>query len=206
MFPLIFNSATTIRDQAVRVPKFLGGLAEIGRRGRKSATRLSTDLSAAIITYSYSMNPDLISIFIEHESTYLPEPPIGFFPASSYTGLVIYAKGAYPVHGEDETGQLAAALFPRIYDTDMNLIVDSEMIDPEFLSFWGVVRYAEGEDFLLESDRIGTYPLVTMAREIFGTNRCDVIIPTDVGLKLLADERNRRLITQGRVVIICDFP
>ena len=206
MFPLLFDSVSNIQDKAINAPDLLSGLAEIGRNGRRTATRLDSTLSSAIITYAYSMYPDLVSVFIKHQNTYLPEIPIGFYPSSTYTGLVIYAKGSFPVHGEDAAESLRPALLPKIYDTKMNLITESTMVEPEYLSYWGVVRYTEDDDYLFQGDRVGPYPLVTMARKVFGNNRCDLIIPEEVALKVLANRENRKLISQGRILVICDLP
>jgi hypothetical protein len=55
-------------------------------------------------------------------------------------------------------------------------------------------------------ERVGDEPLKILAYEVFGTLRTDLVITRDDALRLLSRPENVRLITEGRVVIVCDVP
>ena len=54
---------------------------------------------------------------------------------------------------------------PRIYDESMNLLFESNMVDPKIAVAHGVVGYTSDVDLLRGRGRAGDVPMVTMARE-----------------------------------------
>ena len=62
--------------------------------------------------------------------------------------------------------------------------------------------YTYSYDLTKIGERIGMYPLRTMAYKVYGKNRTDLILPDEAVKKLISSEHNRDLLRQGRVVII----
>ena len=52
------------------------------------------------------------------------------------------------------------------------------------------------------ADRIGSNPLRILARGVFGRNDTDLLIPTESAHRLLATADNRRLLREGRILVV----
>jgi hypothetical protein len=131
---------------------------------------------------------------------------LGFVPSRNFTGLVIYARGQLPAHGKDIRQTVRPALFPALYDEDMNLLLSVEMCDPDYLKRWGMAVYAESEQSSLLLERIGAAPLRTVARGVFGINATDLLLPAEAADRLMAREANQNMLRQGRVLIVIGEP
>ncbi len=170
------------------------------------SSSMSLDLSSVTNTYKFNIFEDLIPILIDHKK---PEPVpdiLNWEPTASFSGIVIYAAEPLPYYGESETGILQPAVFPKIFSTGMELAASASMADPEYLKKWGFVLYTDSIDERKFEERIGLYPLRTVAESIFGNNHTDILIPAEAVRKLLYNKDNRRLIREGRIMIIIGSP
>ena len=171
--------------------------------GKSTAPVLSQELQTAIV---YHQNPlqELANLFVKHNAPYTPS----FFPLGTaskvYTGILIDARGQLPVHGEYSSEQLNPCLFPKIWNKNMNLIYEKNIVDPSRAKKHGIVLYTGTLDESLYRDRIGTEPLRIIARGIFGDNRTDPIISNEDAERILAKSENIELLRQGKIVIVCD--
>ena len=171
--------------------------------GKNTAPILSQELQNAII---YHQNPlqDIAKLFVKHNAPYTPS----FFPFGTaskvYTGILIDARGQLPVHGEYSSEKLNPCLFPKIWNKNMNLIYEKNMVDPAQAKKQSIVFYTGTLDESKYRDRIGTEPLRIIARGIFGDNRTDPIISNDDAERILAKKENIELLRQGKIVIVCD--
>jgi hypothetical protein len=96
------------------------------------------------------------------------------------------------------------ALFPRIWDEQMNLLLDKGMCAPESLARWGMVGYSQAVDDPAADLRVGNVPLRLAARGVFGDNDTDIVISMDGARQLLALPENIALLQTGRIVIVYD--
>ena len=171
--------------------------------GKSTAPVLSQELQTAIV---YHQNPlqELANLFVKHNAPYTPS----FFPLGTaskvYTGILIDARGQLPVHGEYSSDQLNPCLFPKIWNKNMNLIYEKNIVDPSRAKKHGIVLYTGTLDESLYRDRIGTEPLRIIARGVFGDNRTDPIISNEDAERILAKSENIELLRQGKIVIVCD--
>lgn len=171
--------------------------------GKSTAPVLSQELQNAII---YHQNPlqDMAKLFVKHNAPYAPS----FFPLGTaskvYTGILIDARGQLPIHGEYSREKLNPCLFPKIWNTNMNLIYEKNMVDPHQAKQQSIVFYTGTLDESKYRDRIGTEPLRIIARGLFGDNRTDPIISNDDAERILAKKENIELLRQGKIVIVCD--
>jgi hypothetical protein len=143
-------------------------------------------------------------LLIRHRKPFPVPRILGFVPTRNYSGIVIFAQGEYEQFGKLELGSLMPALFPKIYDEEMNLVLEKSMCDPDTLREWGMIAYSDDLDLKRYSYRVGSFPLTLMAKAIFGTNSTDIIIPSEAAAEILSLEENRRLLSQAKIVIIYD--
>ena len=171
--------------------------------GKSTAPVLSQELQTAIV---YHQNPlqELANLFVKHNAPYTPS----FFPLGTaskvYTGILIDARGQLPVHGEYSSEQLNPCLFPKIWNKNMNLIYEKNIVEPSRAKKQGIVLYTGTLDESMYRDRIGTEPLRIIARGVFGDNRTDPIISNEDAERILAKSENIELLRQGKIVIVCD--
>jgi hypothetical protein len=151
---------------------------------------------------SYSLDIDAVaSLFLSGASPSPIRSPLDARPARAYSGIIIYAKGELPVHGEDVDDRAEPCLFPRVYDSGMNLILDKSLVLPDSLAKGGVLGYASGIG-VEAGERVGSDPLRVMAIELFGDKRTDFIISREDALRILSSPGNRELLRRGRVVVV----
>ena len=171
--------------------------------GKSTAPVLSQELQTAIV---YHQNPlqELANLFVKHNAPYTPS----FFPLGTaskvYTGILIDARGQLPVHGEYSSDQLNPCLFPKIWNKNMNLIYEKNIVEPSRAKKQGIVLYTGTLDESMYRDRIGTEPLRIIARGVFGDNRTDPIISNEDADRILAKSENIDLLRQGKIGSVCD--
>jgi len=179
-------------------------ISEIALKGTKENSYKSNNMKDINVTYSYPLigEDGLISVFIEHSVSNPIKRNLGFYPTRKFSGLVIYAQGEYPAYGKNRKEYIQPCLFPTIYDEDMNIILDRWMCNPDFLKGWGMVKYTYSSYEKPHTKRIGLNPLRTMAIKVFGKHSTDIILPQDATRRLLLREDNRKLLTEGRILVI----
>jgi hypothetical protein len=179
----------------------LVGLADLARVESSSFSKDMREFRA-----SYSLRLDAVaSLFLTGASPSPIRAPLEARPTRAYTGIVIYAKGKLPVHGESTEGEAQPCLFPRIYDEGMGLVLDRSLVLPEVLAGdageGGVLGYASGMG-VAAGARVGSDPMRVMALELFGDSRTDYLISKDDALRILSSPGNRELLREGRVVVV----
>ncbi len=203
---ITLNSLNTVGERIKEREDLYRNLHNLASEGKKQFANLSRDVRQVHVRYYFSFfgEKGLITPFIEHSRAFPIKKYLGFEPSRTFTGLVIFAQGLYPAHGKRGSERITPSLFLKLYDEDMNLILSSEMCEPETLMKWGMAAYIDSVDYKENYERIGAFPLKTMARGVFGKNSTDILIPNDIARKLLCREGNHKLLKQGRILIIID--
>jgi hypothetical protein len=102
-------------------------------------------------------------------------------------------------------------LFPKIWDTEMNLIYDRNMLEPQFEGT--IVRYTTAQNIFQKNPSglseelqkvVGDRPLRIFAQGVFGIKPTDLIIERSDAMTIISSEENRRLLSQGKVVFVFD--
>jgi hypothetical protein len=201
---LVITSWDTLGGAADADPALAGALAGIAGRGTLDASRMSEDLSTVRLAWTFPLfGPDgVASLLVTHKLPFPLTRPLGDVPAGRYTGVVIYAAEPLPSWGTSAERLPRPALFPRIFDEGMSLVLDKEMCDPASLVRWGMVAYTDDPADPGPEDRIGQNPLRILARGVFGRNDTDLLIPAESARRLLATEENSRLLREGRILVI----
>lgn len=162
----------------------------------QNVTVLLTGLSALLVRHTVPAS--------------LPRPLI---PQTSknYTGIVIFAQETLPIYGRQGSARLTPCLFPKIWDSEGSLVYEKNMVYPDIAKSRGIVRYSTANQVLQQTpsgiapalqDLIGERPLRILADKVFGKLPTDPVISKEDALVLLSSDNNRRLLNEGRVVII----
>jgi hypothetical protein len=204
------DSSDTIGDLVNRGVFSLRETGDIIAASRKVAPALSADLR--FLSAGYTIAVDTIgAAFVKHSRPAELFRTLVPVPSASYTGIIIIAGGPLPVHGRNTSAVLLPCLFPKIWDTDMNLIYERNHTDPRIGLQSAMVRYDREENIFrptpsglseeLES-LVGPNPLRIIARGVFGVRPTDPVIDREDALIIISSENNRRLLREGRVALI----
>jgi hypothetical protein len=191
--------ADTLEDGTLSINELLGLIKTLARR----ESRFSQDFRSFTAVYELPLT-DISSLYVRHTSPYDLPAPLDYVPARAYTGIIIYAKGMLPVHGEHVLAEVRPCLFPRIYDEKMNTILERNIVSPEAVRRWGIVGYTDNMEAALLEERTGDNPLRIAASGVFGTTRTDIVISREEALRILALPENRALLREGRIVIVIE--
>jgi hypothetical protein len=210
LLSLPLDSSTVLRDLLERGEISLKATDLISGAARMIAPAMSIDLSTLSSHYIVDLR-QLSATLVSHDRPSDPMRMLIASPSASYTGIIIIANEALPIHGKRSSALTLPSLFPKVWDTDMNLIYERSMVDRQ--STTTVVKYVSpqrifqdtpsGLDWELEA-LVGPNPLRVIARGVFGTRPTDPIIDRDDALLILSSEHNRALLREGKVAIVLD--
>lgn len=199
------DSSATVEDLIGSGALSLNDVISAVAAARRSAPVLSTDMGTLSVAYSIDLH-SLSARLVRHRHAAEPKRTLEGRATRPYTGIVIYADDPLAVHGRHDTSRANACFFPKIWDSDMNLIYERNMVEPALARGRGIVRYASArEAAAAEADYValvGPTPLRILARGLFGVHATDPVIDRDDALKITSSEENRRLLREGRVVIV----
>ena len=184
-------------------PALFDRVSDVAAGAQVEGTVLSDDFSQLIARYALPLfgQNGIASPLFPTRSVAIPSR-LGWVPTRPFSGLLIYAKGKLPAAGSNGAATARPALFPRIFDEDMTLVLDKGMCSPEALARWGMVGYAASLEDSAALLRVGELPLRLVARGVFGDNDTDIVIPTEGVRQLLILPENRALLREGRIVIV----
>ena len=176
----------------------------------KINSSLSADLTRMTGRFSL-LTEKISSLLLRHRRSMEPSRPLIPAQAANYTGIIIIADKELPVHGRMTQALLEPCLFPKIWDTNMNLIYERNMIEPGSQRGAQMLTYTAPETVFrptpsgLEGELAalaGPNPLRIFARGVYGINPTDPVIDQYDALQILSTENNRRLLREGRVVLV----
>lgn len=200
-FWLLVDSTDRLGNCVDRGDLDLADLNAIIDEGKKTPPWFSSDLKQVSMTSTVPLSK-IGSLFIRHTKTWEPKPPLDTTYTRPYSGIVIDARGRLPVHGEYVTDQVKSCLLPRVWNANMDLVYEKNMVQPDIALKRGIIGYSADEQ--RTRDRAGNDPLRIMARAVFGKNRTDPVISREDYLKIVSIPENRSLLREGKVVILCD--
>lgn len=200
---ILINSSSCLGDMIETGEISLQDIDSVMQKGETTPLWFSGDLKQITTTHTIAL-ADIASLFIKHKDAYQQKLPLDSTPSRAYSGILIDARGKLPVHGEYVSDRLIPCLLPRIWNTDMDLVYEKNMVNPEIALQRGIIRYTDTDTEAPIKDRIGTDPLRILARGVFGQNRTDPIISYHDYLKIVSVPENLELLEEGKVVILCD--
>jgi len=208
------DSSSTIADLIIRGEFSLLEADALTLMAQSVPPALSSDLKNISASYTMPLS-GLSSALLRHNR---PSPimrTLSPVSTAQYTGIIIIAAENLPVHGRRSSALPIPCLFPKIWDSDMNLVYERNMLEMQYTAAQNtaMVRYAPPESIFQNNPSgltpelaaiVGDRPLRIFARGVFGIKPTDPIIDRNDALLIISSEENRRLLSQGKVVIILD--
>ncbi|QQO11362.1 polymerase [Breznakiella homolactica] len=204
------DSSSTIEDLINRGELSLHSIGELALSARRFPPAFSPDL--ALMTAAYTIDLKTISAaLVRHRQAADTPRTLLPVPSASYTGIIIFADTEVPIHGRNLRAAPLPCLFPKIWDSEMNLIYERNMVEPRIARDQGIILYTgaagvfranpSGLDDTLTA-RVGSNPLRILARGVFGVLLTDPVIDRDDALLIISSEENRRLLREGKVAFV----
>ena len=203
LLSLFHDSEKNLSDMVIDNQITLDQIYHFIMGGYKTPDVFSQDLKYLKTTNTVN-TINLTKELVRHSHAYNPEKPIEIVPSRPYTGIIIDARGALPVHGEYVKSEVFPCFFPRIWDEDMESFYERNIVNPDAIKEKDIVAYHYSDDITLYEDRIGGDPLYIKATQVYGRNRTDPIIKHKDALKIFTIPQNVELLKQGKVVILLD--
>ena len=203
------DSSYTISDLVRRGELTMQDVDNFASRARAVPPALSRDFTSLAAAYTLNI-ADISAALIRHTRPVQVPRTIRPVPASFYTGIIIIASESLPIHGRMGSALAQPCLFPQIWDSEMNLIFERNMLNTNVRT---AVRYFRMRDIFAAGPSglspeitsvVGTRPLRIFAQGVFGITPSDLIIDRDDVLLIISNEENRRLLSEGRIAIILD--
>ncbi len=199
---LTIDSRTTVRDRIAASPSITRVMREQAAGGETISARFREDFSRFDLILRYRLFPDIAGHFIPHLEAAQIAPELEYVPSGSYSGIVIFAEGSLPIYGTRRSAELEPALFPKIFDADMELIFEEHFADPEWIRRWGPLGYFEEDDMDRVYARVGEVPLFIHATGLFGIHSTDILVSRRSGRQLRADEHILSLLREGKIAVV----
>lgn len=203
LLSLFENSENDLSESVIHEDLSLDQVYRFIMGGHKTPDVFSKDLKYLNTTNTTNIN-DLGKLLVRHSYAYNPQKPIESVPSRAFSGIIIDARGAFPVHGEYVKSEVYACFFPQIWDDQMSSIYEKNIVDPATVTEKGLVKYHYSDDIADYEDRVGSDPLYIKASQVYGRNRTDPIIKHRDALKILTVPENIKLLQEGKVVILLD--
>ena len=133
LLALYTDSESTLEDFIINEELYLDDVYHFIMNGYKTPDVFTPD--AATLYSTNTLEVDRIGQkLIKHKYGYLPEEPIDLVPSRAYSGIIIDARGALPVHGEFINEKTNACFFPTIWDENMNIIYEKNTADHKYIT------------------------------------------------------------------------
>ena len=203
------DSSSVIADLVGRGEWTLWEAEHLAMQASSVPPALSPDLSSLSASYTLGL-AGIVAAHLRHERPAEVPRTLSPITARTYTGIVIIASESQPVHGMKSLALPRPCLFPKIWDTDMNLIFERNMLMPMAGT---MVRYFPEREIFAGGPSglspeitavVGERPLRIFARGVFGISPTDPIISRDDALLIISTAENRNLLREGRIAIILD--
>ncbi|MCL2762185.1 MAG: polymerase [Treponema sp.] len=216
LLALQIDSSSIMADLVQRGEWDVLSIKDLALQARTIPPALSPDLVNLLGFYTLDIAKISAALIRHNQPTEIPRT-LSPVSAPAYTGIVIIAAETLPIHGMRSTALLRPCLFPKIWDTEMNLIFERNMLNPRARLPNGqagtMARYfpiqtifAGGPSGLSPEITavVGDRPLRIFARGVFGIQPTDPVIGREDALTIISSEANRSLLREGRVAIILD--
>jgi len=207
------DSSSTIADLVNRGEFSLYEAEQLALRAQVVPPALSADMRNMSSFYTLGLS-NVSRSLLRHNRPSAIMRTLTPVSSADYTGIIIIAAEILPVYGMKSSALPIPCLFPKIWDSDMNLIYERSMLEtrPD-IQYESMVRYAPIESIYQNNpsglskeliELIGDKPLRIFARGVFGSKPTDLIIDNSDAALIISSPGNRRLLSQGKVVIVLD--
>jgi hypothetical protein len=209
---ILIDSSSTMGDLINRNEYSIHDLLNTALSAEKIPPSFSLDLQSMSSKYTIYLE-NIRSDLVKHRTTADIPKTMSPVPSRAYTGIVIFANTEVTIHGRQSETLPIPCIFPKIWDSEMNLLYERNMVYPETAKNQGIVRYVDENAVLQDTPTgihdelislVGENPLRIIAQGVFGIHPTDPIINREDALIIISNEENRKLLQEGRVVIVLD--
>ncbi|MCL2209340.1 MAG: polymerase [Treponema sp.] len=201
------DSSSTIGELIERGEITLSDAGVIAANAAIVPPAYSSDLQRMFSSYTITLSG--ISSVLSVNTRAVPVPRT-LTPVSTaqYTGIIIIAANELPVYGHKTEALPVPCLFPKIWDSGMNLIYERRMLEARnkaMVHYFPLKSIFQNNPSALSPelrDIVGDKPLRIFAKGVFGINPSDLIIDSDDAMLIISSDENRRLLSQGKVAFI----
>jgi hypothetical protein len=204
------DSSSTVEDLINRGELSLNNIGNIAISAKRVPPALSPDLSSLAMSYTIDLNR-VGAELVRHSRPAEIKRPLITIPAASYTGIIILAGEELPIHGRNTKSLIYPCVFPKIWDTNMNLIYERNMMKREKAREIGMALYASESSVFRPTPSglspeltrlVGNNPLRVIARGVYGMRPTDPIIDREDAMIILSSDENISHLREGRVAIM----
>ena len=212
LLDLQVDSSSTVADLLARGELNYSAVESFTLTANSTAPSLSSDMRNITASHYIALS-NISSSLLRHNRPSPVTRTLSPVSTAQYTGIIIIAAESLPVHGMRGVALPVPCMFPKIWDSEMNLIYDQSMFDYQRSALRSMVHYSSLPNIFTNSPSglsdelkviVGERPLRIFARGVFGIMPTDLIIDRNDALLIISSEENRRLLSQGRVVFILD--
>ncbi|GAB1481738.1 hypothetical protein MASR2M78_05530 [Treponema sp.] len=141
LLALPLDSSNLLESSVEKGQVSLAEVGQIAGDSEQAPTFLSLDLRELSAPFSIDLRKIAASLILHRQAA---EPPriIEKRATRPYTGIIIYANDPLPLHGRSINTRASACFFPKIWDSEMTLIYERNMVEPEIARKRGIVQYA----------------------------------------------------------------
>jgi hypothetical protein len=209
LLSILVDSSGTLGDHLAEGAFSLGKAERYALSARVRPPAMTADMEGMRAAYTMSLG-GLSAEFTTSRRPLDPPRVLASLPAAAHTGILIIAGGELPLHGTKRKARLLPCLFPKVWDSDMNLVYDRGMVGSRDTV---MVHYAAEDSIFQKSPSglsaelealVGDKPLRILAREVYGIRPTDPVIDAEDALAIISGEENRALLREGKVAIILD--
>ena len=203
LLSIYVDDTETLGSMVLKGSLTLEQLTKIISNGKQTPAYFAPNGKDLLTSHSIKLQ-ELGALFVKHHTPYTLKAPIESIASRSYSGIIIDARGTLPVQGEFTSSEVEPCLFPKIYNDEMSLLYERNMVDPTIAKEKSIVFYGCDIDKKSYEDKVGRDPLWITAKKIYGVNRCDPVISKNDYLKITSVPANIELLKQGKIVILLD--
>jgi len=201
------DSSSTIADLINRGEFSLTEVEGLALTARSLPPALSHDMLKMSASYTVSIS-GVSAAFLRHSRSAPIARTLNPVSTARYTGIIIIAPESLPIYGMRSEALAIPCLFPKVWDSEMNLIYERNMLQPGIST---MVRYSPPAGIFQNNPSglspelravVGDRPLRIFASGVFGIKPTDLIIDRSDALLIISSDENRRLLSEGKVAVI----
>ncbi|WP_407400061.1 OmpA family protein [Treponema sp.] len=203
LLSLNVDDSKTLNDLVLDGTITLENITRIVDKSHKTPSVFAEGGSTLLTKHDIDLR-NISSSLVKHTKPYTQPQPIDSIASRKYTGIVIDARGTKPVQGEFSSSRVYPCLFPKIWNEDMDLVYEKNMVVPETAKKEGMVHYSSSDLIEDYNGRVGKDPLWISAKKVYGINRCDPVISKEDYLRIASVKENLDLLKNGKIVLLLD--
>ena len=197
-----FNDRELASERFFKDPQASQAVARIAGGATLLSSQYDPSFQYVVANYQLDLARHIGASFVLHNQARELSRSYNWVAGDEYSGILIIATEELPIRGSNRRGRAVAALSPRIYDDQLQVVASFQNVAPEVVRRQGMVGYASVSDMTHITERIGENPLRIIAKELTGIAPTDIIIDNQDAGRILSRHHNRQLVTQGKIVIV----